>query len=222
MAHEHHITAINPTVRPAGWYRIKLRGTAIAVLHPFEYKDLNISVGDPITPQLRIRLKEAENRSVARDYCERLLGKRAFSTEELRQLLLTKVRDRAAVDTIIRDFTESGAINDMMMAEALARKAFAKGESLAFVKRDIERHLIPPIIARHAAATVENDLGLSDHQRGLALAKRHMVPSLAAEPDHVQRRRLVGVLARKGFDEDTVESILESLLGPPPLRIHPE
>jgi len=216
------ITAINPTVKPPGWLRVKSGSAPVAILHPIEARGLSIRVGDALTPGLARRLRDAESRSTTRLEAERLLARRAHSASRLTQLLHAKVPDQVAVAAVVRSLTEAGAIDDGALAAAMAARAVARGESQAHARRAIEQAGIPALVARRAVNGAAAECGHTDGQRAFALIRSHMRPSLSRMPDYVQRRRLAGVLARKGFDDDTIESAMQAALGPAPLRFADE
>jgi SOS response regulatory protein OraA/RecX len=57
--------------------------------------------------------------------------------------------------------------------------------------------------------------GVSELDRARALARRAVRP---AKDDATARRRLLGVLARRGFDDETAGRAVDEVLGPAPER----
>ena len=147
--------------------------------------------------------------AVARAICLRLLTQRARSRAELAEALTRRgVPDDAAAAVLDR-FTEVGLIDDTALAESLAGAQHR------------ERGL-----ARRAVAAKLRQRGLDDEAVGAALSgidgdservrARELVarrrPALAGLPPEVQARRLVGLLARKGYGPGLAHEVVRAEL----------
>jgi regulatory protein len=147
---------------------------------------------------------------VARAICLRLLTQRARSRAELADALARRgVPDEAATAVLDR-FTEVGLIDDAALAQSLAGAQHR------------ERGL-----ARRAVAAKLRQRGLDDEAVGAALSgidrdsERSRAEELVARrrraltglPPEVQARRLVGLLARKGYPPGLAHEVVRAELG---------
>lgn len=134
----------------------------------------------------------------ARDVVYRLLAVRARSHSELRQALLRKEIDEEVVDSVLQKFLDAGLIDDASFAEewvnsrqryqGLGRKA------LGF---ELRRKGVDEQHVEAALANVDAD---SEEERARELVQRKL-PSVRSADYQAKMRRLVGMLARKGYSE---------------------
>jgi regulatory protein len=146
--------------------------------------------------------------SVARAICLRQLTQRARSRTELAKALAKRgVPDDAATRVLDR-FVEVGLIDDAALAAGLA-EAQHRGRGLA------RRAVAAKLRERGLGDEVEAALtGIdSDDERARAaelVAKR--LRSLTGHPPDVQARRLVGLLARKGYSSGLAYAVVREAL----------
>lgn len=134
----------------------------------------------------------------ARDVVYRLLAVRARSRAELRQALLRKEIDEDVADAVLQKFVDAGLVDDAEFAEAwvserqrnqgLGRKAL--GYELR--RKGVEEHLVA-----EALSTVDAD---AEEERARDLVRRKL-RSITVDDPEKRLRRLVGMLARKGYSE---------------------
>lgn len=209
------ITTITPASRPAGHLRIKSGRRTLAILHPREAEALELREGLPLSDDLLAALDLAAARSRARTAAERLIARRALSAAELRGRLEARGHDPAAVKTVVASLVAAGAIDDRAVAAAAAARALGQKRSTTRAARDLAARGIDPDLAAEAARAAADDDGRTDLDRALHLARSRLRGELAGKPPVVIRRRLAGVLARRGYDEDTVETVLDRLVPRP-------
>ncbi|WP_416309422.1 regulatory protein RecX [Saccharopolyspora sp. NFXS83] len=134
----------------------------------------------------------------ARDVVYRMLAVRARSRAELRQALLRKEIDEDVADAVLQKFVDAGLVDDAEFAEAwvserqrnqgLGRKAL--GYELR--RKGVEEHLVA-----EALSTVDAD---AEEERARELVRRKL-RSITVDDPEKRLRRLVGMLARKGYPE---------------------
>ncbi len=134
--------------------------------------------------------------SVARAICLQQLTSRARSRAELAATLRKRgVPDDAAARVLDR-FTEVGLIDDAALAQTLAaaqhRERGLAGRAVAAKLR--QRGLGDEDVGA-AVSAIDSD---SERARAVALVRKRL-PAVAGLPTPVQQRRLVGLLARKGY-----------------------
>ncbi|MEV5535497.1 regulatory protein RecX [Saccharopolyspora shandongensis] len=144
------------------------------------------------------RRKPDDPEQLARDTVYRLLAARARSRSELRQALLRKEIDEEVADAVLQKFVDAGLVDDASFAEewvhsrqryqGLGRKALG----FELRRKGVDEHLVEA-----ALSTVDGD---AEVERARELVQRKL--RTMANLDHAAKlRRLVGMLARKGYSE---------------------
>jgi regulatory protein len=207
------VTEIEPASRPRGWVRIRAGRRAIALLHPREAEAMDLRVGAAVTEELERLIAAAEARSAVRRDAERLLARRAVAGAELEARLLAKEHGVEAVASVVAALKKSGAVDDARLAEGAAARSLGTGRrAAALAERELEDRGVSRRIARRAVVSAAKDLGETDFERAMALGRSRMRGELLNKDPATQRRRLAGVLARRGYDEETVEAVLDRLV----------
>ncbi|MGW1678959.1 regulatory protein RecX [Saccharopolyspora sp. NPDC002376] len=144
------------------------------------------------------RRKDDNPESQARDIVYRLLAARARSRGELRQALLRKGIDEDIADGVLQKFVDAGLVDDAAFADewvhARQRTQGLGRKALGFElrRKGVDEHLVEA-----ALSTVDSDAE-AERARELVQRKLRSMSSL----DHTTKmRRLVGMLARKGYSE---------------------
>ncbi|MEV0697665.1 regulatory protein RecX [Saccharopolyspora sp. NPDC050389] len=144
------------------------------------------------------RRKPDDPEQLARDTVYRLLAARARSRSELRQALLRKEVDEEVADAVLQKFVDAGLVDDASFTEewvhsrqryqGLGRKALG----FELRRKGVDEHLVEA-----ALSTVDGDAEV-ERARELVQRKLRTMRNL----DHTAKmRRLVGMLARKGYSE---------------------
>jgi regulatory protein len=134
----------------------------------------------------------------AQDLCVRLLSVRARSRTELRQAMARKEIEEEVAELVLGRLDRSGLIDDEAFAhEWVASRHGHKGLSRRALVNELRRKGVDDSVAAQAAAAVDED---SELERARELVRRKL-PSVARVDDITKLRRLVGVLARKGYAE---------------------
>ncbi|MFI0466460.1 regulatory protein RecX [Saccharopolyspora sp. 5N102] len=144
------------------------------------------------------RRKPDDPEQLARDTVYRLLAARARSRSELRKALLRKEIDEEVADAVLQKFVDAGLVDDASFAEewvhsrqryqGLGRKALG----FELRRKGVDEHLVDA-----ALSTVDVD---AEAERARELVQRKL--RAMANLDHATKmRRLVGMLARKGYSE---------------------
>ncbi|MDO5676633.1 MAG: regulatory protein RecX [Propionibacteriaceae bacterium] len=158
--------------------------------------------------------RSAEERAaqveVARKIALDQLATRARSEQELRQVMQRRNVPADVADEIVERFTEVGLLNDAAFAQALtaSRSEFSL-RGRARIRQELQAKGIEREIANEVLADINPEV---EREAALTLARRRM-RSMAGLQRHVARRRMAGVLARRGFPSSVVSSVLEEVLG---------
>ena len=152
----------------------------------------------PLPPDPAAEGPEADPESVARTILLDQLTGRARSRKELSDKLASRgVPDEVATRLLDR-FEEVGLVDDEAFARAwVAGRGAQGGKGLATraLAQELRRKGVPDEVARDALAEVDP---AEEEQAARALVRRKL-RSLRAVDDTVATRRLVGMLARKGY-----------------------
>lgn len=157
--------------------------------------------GDPEDPP-------GDPESAARVICVRLLDRRAYSRAELAGKLRERGIPDDAAERVLDRYVEVGLINDAALAAGLAG---AQHRERGLARRAVAQKL------RQRGLQDEIDDALvgidadSERQRARELvAKRRR--ALSELPAEVQFRRLVGLLARKGYPSGVCYAVVREAL----------
>lgn len=158
--------------------------------------------------------RSAEERAtqleVARKIAQDQLATRARSEQELRQVMQRRNVPADVTDEVIERFTEVGLIDDTAFARALTASRAGFGlRGKARIRQELRAKGVDREIAEEALEQLDPE---DERAAALTLAQRRMRSMSTLEP-HVARRRLAGVLARRGFSSGVVGSVLEEVMG---------
>ena len=147
--------------------------------------------------------------AVARAVCLRLLTQRARSRAELADALARRGVPDDAATAVLDRFTEVGLIDDAALAETLAgaqhRERGLAGRAVAMKLR---QRGLPEESVRAAVAGIDRD---AERARARELVERRR-RALSGLPPEVQARRLIGLLARKGYPAGLAHELVRSVL----------
>lgn len=148
--------------------------------------------------------------SVARAICLRLLTQRARSRAELAQALARRGVPEEPARRVLDRFTEVGLIDDAALAQGLAG---AQHRERGLARRAVaaklrQRGLGDDVVG---AALDGIDAG-SERARARDLVERRL-PALAGVAPEVRARRLVGLLARKGYSPGLAYAVVREVVG---------
>ncbi|MEJ3657611.1 recombination regulator RecX [Actinomycetes bacterium KLBMP 9759] len=137
--------------------------------------------------------------AVAKEICLRLLTDRARTRLELEQALRRKGVPDEAATTVLERFDEVGLIDDASFAEQWVRSRHNyRGLARRAIAQELRRKGVADDIAGEALAGVDSE---SEEQRARELVERKLrsLPVATSEERTRTARRLVGMLARKGY-----------------------
>ncbi len=126
-------------------------------------------------------LQEAE----LRDYALRLLAARSLSVAQLKQRLRPRAADPAAVDRIVAQLKEYGALDDRRFAESFSSSRAASGQfGRTRVLAELARRKVAPKVAEQAVRQAYQNLDEDSLVRSWLERKyrNQNLPALLAEP----------------------------------------
>ncbi|HHT11820.1 MAG TPA: regulatory protein RecX [Propionibacterium sp.] len=158
--------------------------------------------------------RSAEERAtqveVARKIALDQLATRARSEQELRQVMKRRNVPADVTDEVIERFTEVGLIDDAAFAQALTASRSGFGlRGRARIRQELQAKGVDRDVADEALSELDPE---DEREAALTLARRR-IRSMRNLERHVARRRMAGVLARRGFSSGIVSGVLEEVLG---------
>jgi regulatory protein len=148
--------------------------------------------------------------SVARAICLQQLTQQARTRVELATVLRRRGIPDKTARTVLDRFVEVGLINDKSLAEnfALAQHR-ERGLSGRAVALKLHQRGLPDQVVE-SALTLIDEASERDAARRLVARK---LPALRGLPQQTQMRRLVGLLARRGYSSGMATSVAREALG---------
>jgi regulatory protein len=146
---------------------------------------------------------------VARIICLRMLDRRAYSRAELRTVLVRRGVPGDASDRVLDRFAALGLIDDATLAEGYAQAQHrGRGLSARAVAIKLRHRGIPDETVAAAVAQIDRE---SEAAVAHALVTRRLRAMSGLDPA-VQARRLIGMLARKGYPPSVASEAVRRVL----------
>lgn len=149
--------------------------------------------------------EDADPEAVARAIVLRRLTLAPRTRAELAKTLADKGVPEAASTTVLDRFTELGLVDDVALAGSFAenrrtRAGWSRRAITARLRdRGVDRDVVESVLAEMTSADEE--------QSALDLARRRWA-RLAGLDETTRRRRLAGVLARRGYSSQVVMAVV--------------
>lgn len=138
----------------------------------------------------------------------RLLGRRDYTTHELRERLLAREHPADDVDAALDSLRTDGLLDDRRVAASHVRIATSvKGRGRLRIARELEARGLDRALVQEALAALPADEDAEAIRRWLA--RRALPPRLPAA-DH---RRVFAQLLRRGFPADAIARVLRERAG---------
>jgi regulatory protein len=145
----------------------------------------------------------------ARQYCLRLLSGRPRTHAELGDAMRRKGFTEEVVADILERYSEVGLIDDALFARAwVDSRHRGRGLSKRALAGELRRKGVD---AEHVEAAVEAVSDEDEREAALALARRRYRSLAGQEPEAVLRK-LVGMLARKGYGAGVAIPVVKQVL----------
>lgn len=180
-----------------------------------------LGVGDPLPPNRRHHLLDADADVRVRDAALHLISHRARTRAELRRRLQQKGFRPARIDPCLDRLQQKGLIDDAAVAAAFVRDRLRhRPKGRARLVSELRAKGVSADVAHEAIERVFGDEEVSDADLSLDVVARwiarqgpRVLTALAAtEPGPERdraRRRLGGYLGRRGFQGDALREAIE-------------
>jgi len=167
--------------------------------------------GMVISAEMVAEIAAGEVRQECFDYAMKYLQMRLHSTAELRRKLVRREYGEAVVDGVIADLLRMGYLDDARFAKT---KAMSAAEHKHHGRRRAFMELIKAGVKKDVADAALSDVyEKADSTAAARLLAEKKAASLKKLEPAVARRRLAGMLMRRGFDYETIKPVIDQVLG---------
>lgn len=195
------VTALKLQTRNRNRVNVELDGRFAFGLAKVEAARLRL--GQELTEADIARLQESDSREKIHERALRLLAVRPRSETEIRNNLRRHKIAESLIDAEISRLRETGLLNDETFARLWVENRVAfRPRSQRVLQAELKRKGIPAELSQAALAGANDEA--SAYQLAAARARR-----LQALPRPEFRRKLAEYLARRGFDYDMTQSVVE-------------
>lgn len=205
------ITRISITKRQPNRRRIYLDGCfafacGINVVARFRLRE-----GMSLSEDKLLEIAYGESRQKCMDRAMRFIETRLHSRVELQRKLQRANFSPQLIELVLAELGTLGYVDDMKFARVRAdlavqhRQHGRRRVKMDLLRRGVSREVVDRVIG-------ESYESISDQATAQRLAEKH-APRLSRLEPAVARRRLAGLLARRGFDYEEVSSIVEKFFG---------
>ncbi|HEY3294651.1 MAG TPA: regulatory protein RecX [bacterium] len=141
-------------------------------------------------------------------YAVRLLSVRSYSEKRLREKLAGRQFTPEEIDSAVKRLRDERLLDDRNFAEEFVRtRLLLRPRTGAALLRD----LLQRGISKHLAQEVIAEMAPKDQDEALARELLRRKASLyAGLDDQTRRRRIMSMLARRGFSYDTIDKVLKA------------
>ena len=204
------ITGIVAAPRHPGRFDVIVDGQPLATLSIDAIERMHLAVGRDVGALLeQITLAASELRVY--DRALNILAFRARSSAELKRALVRKGEEASLVERAILRLQEQGILNDAAFAQSFTRaKVVGASQSRRRVQQELARKGVSRTVSDAAIDLVFEEEGVDASAIVLAAARKKMRSLRAFEPA-VQRRRLYGFLARRGYDGEDIRRAMDAV-----------
>lgn len=206
------ITAIAPSRRNAQRAVVKVNGKPVVTLSMSLIGELGLSVDQPWDEPLATKVRDAADYDRAYRAATQRLNRRQLSITQLSQKLRQLGHAAIVIDRVIDRLGELGLLDDHALGQTIIQSIMSRKPSgPRFLRAKLrQRGLGADLVDRLIQETQADSQTAVD--QAIILARRKLKTMPANLDSIVRRRRLWGLLARRGFDPDAIEQALLQLL----------
>ena len=203
------VTAVVPDARREGRLAVCVDGQPAAVISLGDLERLGISPGATVD---LAALAEADADCALYDRALRLLAARSRSAAEIRRRLRRDGAPAERIERVIKTLESRGLLDDAAHARAVTRsRVRSRAASSRRIEQELRRQGVAADVATEAISEVFADEAIDEAVVAEAVARKRAA-LLGDLPGPVQRRRLYGYLARRGYSPDIVRAAVEAVL----------
>ncbi len=205
------VTAVKPQKKRSGRFslfhnKVFIIGVSAHILARF-----NLGTGSEITADIYSEISQAEQYTACKNYMFQLLGRRDYSSFEIRMKALKKGYSSELAETVIEKFQQKNYLNDEKFARKFANDKIRLNRwgpvkiKAKLSEKGIDYNLIEKVLD-----SLSDDLELSKICVDLILKRRrHFI----RESDEFKRKqKIAAYLQRKGFSFDSINRALPDIV----------
>lgn len=167
---------------------------------------------DPVNPDVLPGASEDEMgdpESVARGICLRALTGAPKTRQQLADLLAQRGVPEDAAETVLDRFTEVGLVDDAEFARAwVSSRQAGRGLARRALSAELRAKGVDPEVAAEAVQAVDDD----DEREAARWLVDRKVGAMHRLPRTTATRRLMGMLARKGYNGGLAAAVVREAL----------
>lgn len=209
------ILSLTPTDHDAGRLMVRVgrpgkKGRVQATMNIARIADLGLYVGQAWDEQLAQTVADEATYDKAMRQAMYAIGRRSLSRRELDQKLMKREHSPALRERVLDRLTELGLLNDKAYAHALVRQTVrGKPAGPRLLKQKLRQKGIPEKIADKAVAQEQPDQA-TQREQAKELAEKRLA-SMTKLDAMAKKRRIYGLLVRRGFEMDVVQDVMDQL-----------
>ncbi|QDU72066.1 regulatory protein RecX [Mucisphaera calidilacus] len=209
---EKQVSALRPETRDPDRVRVMVGQRRVATLTARSVIELGITVGGAWTETMAAAAQrmEASDKAVskARGYLSRRMHSRRQLDLKLNRAGFEPAIRREALDRL----DTAGLLNDRLFAERLVEEWRGRRGAGPRLVRDKLRAAGVADAVINEVLTDEDCSQMNDASLAMDYAQRQLA-GLARHPPEVQKRRLYGRMARRGYDAEVIREVVDRLIG---------
>lgn len=203
------VTAIREHPRRAGRYIVELDGEAVGAVSVELIAELKVKPGSEIDASELERLRAGARVVACYDRALDALARRSRSRVELGRWLREKEFGAGEIEAALEKLTALGLLDDAEFARGFARSRL--GAARGFGPRRVMAELAKRGVSRQVAEAVLAELGEGEGLASLEEVAARKLKGMRGVEAEVQRRRLYGFLARRGFRDAEIREVVRKL-----------
>lgn len=200
------ITGLKPQRRSKKRVSVFVDGEFAFSLDRETVKQFRLKEGARVDARLLEDAILAEQLRKCREYALLLLSYRARSEKELRERLEKKGWSPSVIEAVLKNFKETGLVDDEKLAQRYVQDRITIGHK---GKRRVQQELIRIGIAKELINRALAEA--PDETTAAQMVLEHYLPRYQKLDPLTKKRRLAGLLARRGFAPETINRLLNEL-----------
>jgi regulatory protein len=207
------ITALKPSSSDPNRIAVRVKRKTIGVLHAEQVQALGLAVGTVLDEKLAAKVAAAATAEAARGDAIKIIRRRAIGSAELANKLRLKGHAADVIASVVQRLTEKRLLNDEAYAKSVIEaQLHRKPAGPRLLKHKLMQKRLPGAmvdkLVEHATET-RDQIG---EARAMAQAKLRTTAFKKLDP-LTRKRRIFGMLARRGYDMDTIHGALSQVSG---------
>jgi len=215
FVHGREVLSLTPTAHDPGRLMMRVgrpgkKGRVQATMNIARIADLGLYVGQVWDEPLAQSVKDEAMYDKAMRQAMYAIGRRSLSRKELDRKLVQKEHSPALRERVLDRLTELGLLNDKAYAHALVRQTVrGKPAGPRLLKQKLAQKGIPQKIADKAVNDEQPDQA-TQRKQAKELAEKRLA-SMGRLDAMAKKRRIYGLLVRRGFEMDVVQDVMDQL-----------